>query len=407
MTNEELLKAAKDMVEKSLIDSTALATAGKLNPEQVDRYVTSMVDMTQLKGNVRIVRFRPEQYYIEKLGIGTRVSLPAAEATATSIRRGVSHSRITLAPKEIITPFELSTTYLEINLEGESVENVIVNAMALQTGNDIEELAINGDILGHARIESDLVDDPGASDTKVVKDSFMALFDGWLRKTDSANVYDAAGADISSTVMSRAMLKLPVKWRRIRRDMRYLVSMDHEQLYLEKLASRATALGDSAVEGGAASRPFGVPLVSVPLLEAEPLVVEHKTLGAAPSTVSLRYAPIGTDVTVTLQSLAGVPTTPYVETTDYTVDRTLGTLTNTAGPGALAAGADVKITYHSRGQFLFTNFANLIFAIGRDITIENDRDIVKRANIYVIHSKVDCEIEEVLAIVKGINVGIN
>ncbi len=408
MTNEELLAQAKAIIEKSLISTTDLASAGKLNPEQADRFIDYVIDVTELQNNVRVVRFKPETMEINKIGVGRRVTVLASEASATSVRRGVSHNKITLQPVEVMTPWELTTNYLEINLEGESVEEKIVRMMSTQTANDLEELFINGDALGHARLESDIYDDAGASTTKYIRDNYIAAFDGWLRRADGANVYDAGGANISSTVFSRALLRLPIKFRRIRRDMRFLVSADHEQLYLEKLSSRATAAGDAALQGAGGNQVFGVPIASVPLLESEPLVVEHFTVGAAPDTVSLRYAPIGTTVVVTDQTITESPVDPYTEgaADDYTVDRTAGTITTVAG-GAFNAGGDFKVTYNSRGQFLFTNFMNLILAIGRDITIERDRDIFKRTNQYAITTKVHVQVEELTALVKGINVGIN
>lgn len=406
MTNEELLIAAKEMVEKSIISTTDLASAGKLNPEQADRFIDYVIDVTQLRNAVRVVRFSPETMNIDKIGVGRRVTMPATEATAPSARAGISTSKVTLTPKELITPFEISDTFTEINLEGDSVENTIVRMMATQFANDAEELFINGDTLGHARVESDVTIDGSGSTTDVVKDTFTALFDGWLRLADGGNIYDAAGADISSTVFSRMLNSMPAKFRRVRADLRNLCSLDHEQLYREKVASRATGAGDAALQDKTNLTPFGVPLVGVPLLEAEPLVVEHFTAAAAPAVLSLRYAPIATDVIVTDDDLASTATTPYVLTTDYTVDTNAGTVT-TVDSAALDAGGNVKVTYHSRGQLLLSNYLNFVLGIGRDIRMESDRDIFKRTNQYAITTKVACEIEEVTAIVKGINVGIN
>lgn len=405
MTNEELIKQAVETIQKSLISSTDLASAGAMNPEQVDRFVDYVIDVTELKNNIRVVKFRPESMYIDKIGVGRRVSMLATEASSPSMRRGVNTSRITLTPVEVMTPFEISYNFLEINIEGESVEQHIVRMMSTQTANDLEEQMINGDTLGHARLEDDLKD--SGSTTEYIKDSFIAAYDGWLRLADNGNIYDANGADISLTVFSRMLLNLPVKFRRNRKDMRFLVSLDHEQLYMEKLASRATAAGDDAIEG-VGRKPFGVPLVGVPLLESEPLVVEHFTVGAAPATVNLRYAPIATDVVVTVQDLGAIPVTPYVEGAgnDYTVDTTNGTVTTVVG-GALNAGGNIKVTYQSRGQLLFTNFMNLILAIGRDMTLKRDEDIFKRVNQFALTTKIDVEIEEATALVKGINVGIN
>lgn len=403
MTNEELLQKARELVEKSLIDTSALATGGKLNPVQSNKFIDYVIDVTMLKGNVRVVRFKPESLEIDKIGVGQRVTVPKAEAQAPQVRRGVTTSKVTLTPKELMTPFEISDNFAEINIEGESVEDTVVRMMATQTANDMEEMMINGDVLGHARLQSDMLE--GGNATQYVKDSYMALIDGWLRLADAGNIFDSRGADINSTFFSRMITSMPVKFRRVRRDMRFLASLDHEQLYREKIASRATGAGDAALQSQDSLRPFGIPLVGVPLLEKEPLVVQHITFAAAPDTQALRYGPID-NVVITPDSLGSSPTTKYIETTDYTVDYTNGTIT-TVGGGAMAAGGTFKVTYTSYGQVLLTNYSNLILGIGRDIRIERARDIFKTTNQYAITTKIDVEIEEVTAMVKGINVGLN
>jgi hypothetical protein len=407
MTNEELIQAAKEMVEKGIIATSDLATAGKLNPEQANKFIDFVIDITMLHNNVRVVRFRPESLDIDKIGVGQRVTVPKAEAQAPTIRRGVTTSKVTLTPVELMTPFEISDNFVEINIEGDSVEDTIVRMMATQTANDMEELMINGYTEGPARLESDMMD--GGSATQYVKDSYIALFDGWLRLADGGNIYDASGADVSSTFFSRMINSMPVKFRRTRRDMRFLVSLDHEQLYREKVASRATGAGDAALQSQDALRPFGVPLIGVPLLEKEPRVVEHITLGAAVDTQALRYGPISAgSVVVTPDTLGNTPVTPFVEgaAADYTIDYTAGTISNVGG-GAMAAGGTFKVTYTSYGQVLLTNYANLILGIGRDIRMERDRDIYKSTNQYAISTKIAVEVEELTALVKGINVGIN
>lgn len=399
MTNEEL-------IQKAVITTDALATAGKLNPVQSDQFIDFVIDVTMLKGNVRVVRFRNETMQIDKIGVGARVTVPKAEAQAPQIRRGVHTSKVELTPKDQMTPFEISDNFPDQSIEGERVEDTVTRLMATQTANDLEELMINGDVLGPARIEADLVD--GGHATDVVRDAFMAQFNGWLRAADSANIYDAEGADVGSIIFSRMINSLPVKFRRVRGNLRFLCSLDHEQLYREKVGARQTPAGDEANRAMAPLTPFGIPLVGVPLLEAEPRVVEHITFAAAPDTQALRYAPIGADVTITPTTLGNSPQTPFVEgaAADYTVDRTAGTISSVAG-GAMNAGGTFKVTYHSQGQMLLTDYMNLILAIGRDITIERDRDIYKGVTQFAITTRISVNIEEVTAIVKGINIGLN
>ena len=404
-TNEELMATAKTRVEKAVITTDALATAGKLNPQQADQFIDYVIDQSVLKNNARIVRFNPEQLEINKIGIGRRVAMPAAEATDPRKRRGVTTSKVVLRPREIIVPWEVTDSVAEVNLEGAKLLDHIVKMMAAQCNNDIEELALQGDVLGPAILESDYVD--GGDTTRYVKDGYLAMFNGWLRLADTlTHLYDAAGANVGSTIFSRMLNALPTKWRRNRGDLRFYIAPDLEQLYREKTSTRATPLGDAAAQTDQVLKPFGVPLIAAPLFPMYPKVVEHFALPAfGAGSVTLRYKPIITNSDiVTLQTLGDTPTTPYVRVTDYTINPATGVIAATAGPGALAAGANIKVTYSAKPQILLTHAKNFIVGIGRDIRIEKDRDIYKRANQYVITLKVAVQFEETDAITKGFNV---
>jgi hypothetical protein len=398
MTNEEL-------VQRAIITAGDLAAAGKLNDVQSTQYTDYVIDVTELRGSVRVVRFRGENLQIDKIGVGQRVSVPKEEAKDPGLRRGISTSKVTLTPREVMTPFEISDTFAEHSIEGEAVEDTVMRLMATQTANDLEELLIAGDKLGPARIEADLIE--GGSGTKVVKDTFLALVDGWFKLLDGGNVYDAEGANVSSKVFSGMIKRLPVKFRRSRRNLRFLMALDLEQNWREKVATRMTGKGDDALSSSGTIPVYGIPMIAVPLLDPEPRVVKHVTLAAAGgAATSLGYAPIGTEVYVTPTTLGSTPTTPYIEDTDYVLNRAAGTIAAKLG-GALAAGGNVKVTFHTRAQIGLTDFQNLILAIGREIRIETDRDIFKGVNQFAITTKVDAQIEEVTATVKGINIGLD
>ena len=82
-----------------------------------------------------------------------------------------------------------------------------------------------------------------------------------------------------------------------------------------------------------------------------------------------------------------------------------GTISTTVA-GAVVSGT-FKVTYESEGQGLLTDQNNLILAIGRDIRIERDRDIYKAVTQFAITTRVSVNVEEVTAIVKGLNIGLN
>lgn len=393
MTNEEL-------VQKAIVTTDAIASQGKLNPQQANKFIDYVFDLSGLKNAVRTVRFDPETLHIDKIGVGRRVAVPAAEAAAPTERRGINTSRVTLTPKEIMVPFEIGDTFKEINLEKGDVEDHIIKMMAAQLANDLENLYIEGDLLGRAVIQSEILE--GGSDTQVVKDSYLGLFNGWLRRADSGHILDAEGQNIGANLFSRALNEMPAKFRRNRANLRFMTSPELEQLYREKVSTRATAVGDNALNGNGPQAPFGVPLVDFALYPYKYREVEHVTLTGT-TAVALRRAPVA-NVVATLATLANVPTTPFIDDTDYDVDLAAGTIARDGG-GAIGSGNLVKVTYDAMPTVLLTHMMNLIIGIGRDIRIEKDRDIYRRTNQYAITLKAAVEVEEPDAIVKVVNIG--
>jgi len=265
MTNQEL-------VEKGIIVASALATQGKLNPQQADKFLDYVIDETKLKDAARIVRFKPESYDIDKIGVGARAAVPKAEATDPGIRRGIVTSRVRLTPEEVMVPVEISDIFKDVNIEGDDVETHIIKMFATQLANDLEELYIIGDILGPAVLEGNIVD--GGSTTQYIRDSYLALMNGWLRICDGtttplrvgAHVVNAAGVNIESKIFSNAIKAMPEKFKRNRNQLRFLIAPDLEQNYREKISTRATGAGDVALSTTKNLTPFGIEAVPIPLL---------------------------------------------------------------------------------------------------------------------------------------------
>lgn len=403
MNNSQIVEL---LVQKGIIETGDLATGGKLNPVQADRFIDFVIDETGLKEMSRIVRFRNEELKIDKIGVGKRVTVPAAEAKDPSVRKGVTTSQVILNPSEIMTPFELSQTFMEHNIEGEPVEDRIVRMMATAMGNDAEELLILGDTVGPAILESEFRD--GGSTTQYIKDSFLALGDGWLKLASGGDAHqvDIQGASVSPNVFSRMIQAMPTKFRRNPSRLRFILPMDLEQMYRERLSTRATGGGDRALGSAIDSRiaAFGIPIVPVSLLHQRPTIVEHVTFTGSGSTVSLKYTNIQNVVVSTSNLSTNPPETPFILTTDYTVDLVNGTITHAGGGSAIGATAVVKVTYQSSPHIILTHMDNMITAIGRDIQIERDRDIFARLNQWAITTKVDAKYEELDAVVHAFNI---
>jgi len=398
MTNEQIVEI---LVKKGIITADALAGAGKLNPKQADRFLDYVFDLSKLKNIARMVKFSPESMEIDRIGIGDRVAWPKALAKAPQVRQGVSHSKIALTPVEVIVPFEIGQVYKEINIEGDKVEDHIVQLFAKQFNNNLEQMYIRADTLGEAVLEGDLID--GGSTTGYIKDPLMALITGWLRRADASNLVDNGGVNVSDSTFGAMLRALPEKYKRDLDQMVFLAPSNLEQLYRERTGTRATPAGDEARSSRGRLTPYGVTLDTIPLMQFYPTIVEHLTMPGGATPVSLRYNPVlaGSDV-VTLQTLDLTPTLPYTGGgVDYTFDDVNGTIT----PAAALFGANVKVTYQAFPQVLLTVLNNLIVGIGRDITVERARDIYSLTDQWVMHAKVAVQIENDEAIVKAHSIG--
>jgi hypothetical protein len=399
MTNQEL-------IQKATITTAAMASAGKLNAKQANRFVDYVEDESMMKDIVRIERFTNEEMFIEKLGVGRRVAVPKAEAADPQVRYGISTSKVTLAPVEIMVPFEIGDLVKKRNIEGKNLEDHIIKLMAKSLANNLEELHWLGNTNGPAVLQNEII--PGGSDTLYRKDTYLALYNGWLKAAEAGHIVNAQGADISLAIFGRMLRAMPRKFKRNKGLLKWLLSSNHEQHYREGLAGRQTPMGDAAVNSKDSPNPFGVSMLPVGLLPEDPLYSEDSVANADGTTpTALTYGPI-TDLVLTTQTLDKQPEAKYVvgAGNDYTQDLAAGTWTRLTG-GNIGSGATIKATYNSAGKIILTNPKNMIIAIGLDnLRIERDRNIYKTVNEFAITADAFCTFEETDAVVLATNVAV-
>lgn len=393
----------KELVRKAVISATdTLAASGKLNDAQADKFLDYVFDETKLSKIARTVKFRNENMQIDKIGVGSRAAVPKAEAVDPGHRRGLTTSQVTLSPVEIMVPFEITDIFFEHNLEGDKVEQHIIKMFATQLANDLEELMIHGQATpGFNALENAVY--PGGSSTLYVKDAYMALFDGFLRLAQGGNLVDFANASLGAATFRRMLNAMPSKFRRDPSKLRWIVSLETETLWREKVAARGTGMGDASLNGDGNMTPFGIPMVPVPLMDHYVRQSESVTFSAGAGLIqSLGFGPIQSgSVVITASGVGSVPVAAYTEGVDYSVDYTNGVVTNLAA--GIGATDTVEVTYRSNPQILLTHESNLIVAIGRDVRLERDRDIFRGVNQYALTVKADVEFEEDTALVLGYN----
>jgi len=244
----------EQMLEKAIIqtgDMTGSGKGGLLNPEVANKFVDFVFDISVMKNNARLMKIAPDQKYVDKVAVGSRVAVPKSEATTVSTRRGVTTSRVTITSKPIAVPWEISREVLARNIEGESFEDHVAKMMGTQLGNDLEELFIRGNT--------------GSGDT------YLAMMNGWGKLAESGHLVDAGRVSINTvdnakTVFGNMIRSMPDKFKRDRSKLRFFCGSNVYQDYIEALSTRATALGDTALVQRLTLTPFGIPLIEVPMI---------------------------------------------------------------------------------------------------------------------------------------------
>ncbi len=123
--------------------------------------------------------------------------------------------------------------------------------MAIQAGNDFEDLGINGDTTS--------------------ADALLSAFDGWLKlakNSSETNQIFFSGSGLTKSIFSQMLKNLPTKYQSRRNDLRFFVPVNLTQDYIDTLSDRETALGDELIAEGARALAYGIPVIAVPLMPA-------------------------------------------------------------------------------------------------------------------------------------------
>lgn len=256
MSNELLQK----VVDTVLVSAGG---GGLLNAEQADRFIDYMWDETTLSKEAREIRLRADTRDIDRINLGTRIARKATEGVDDSENAKPSFTKITVTTSKLRLDWELTTESLEDNIAGDDLEDHVARMMATQFGNDLEDLAINGDTAS--------------------TDPLLSAFDGYRKRGKSRGTWVAATTPsdgLTKEVFNQALKEVPRKYLARKGDLKFYTSAGLIQDFLNNLANRETDLGDNVWFGGPPSgvsgsggptgiRPYGVQLVEIPLMSED------------------------------------------------------------------------------------------------------------------------------------------
>lgn len=237
----------KTIIEKADVTLATLASGGLMNPEQADTFLRMVQSAPTILKDSRFVQMASDTRKIEKIGFGSRILRPGQEGKvlADADRSAPSTSTITLNAKEVIAEVHITYDTLENNIEGNNLQNTIMQMLAERAALDIEEVIVNGD--------------------KSSADPYLALLDG-LRKQATSHVVDHAAGAFSKDVFKKAYKAVPAKYLRNPKDWKFYASHGLEVEWKDQVAGRQTNLGDFSLQGGLASA-YGVPVDGIAMLQ--------------------------------------------------------------------------------------------------------------------------------------------
>lgn len=240
------------------IDSTLFTTGGQLSAATFDRFLDFVVDQQVGLRRCTTRRMIGTQGHTDVLTVARRKLRAAVEGTEPSLANAVGTKRRTLNTVEVIWPEDLTLTFLEDNIEGRGAETHIARLLALAFGNDLEDLAWNGDASPDSGTSSD----------------FLTINNGWiaLMLADGDVLSVGMGSETANSDALFSLYKnLPVEFQGLG-DLGFFVPMKFGFKYADEVSTRETTLGDQAlINGLPAMRYFGIPVISTPKLYEENL----------------------------------------------------------------------------------------------------------------------------------------
>jgi hypothetical protein len=236
------------------VDLSSIASAGKLRSETASAFLDFVVgDQPTLSVIEKRVMNSPTAR-LDRIGVGSRKLVAATENTAPSDTDAITFGKHSLSVTEAIWAEDISLSFLEDNIAGSNAEATIANVVAKAIGEELNDMAWNGD-------------DDSATAWIAINNGFEDLF-----VTDE----DSAVTDVDNTSNSTALATLNALYKgmssqyRTISDQRIFASPGFATAYMGELGDRATMLGDQTLVGGSTGLSyFGIPITVDRHLDAD------------------------------------------------------------------------------------------------------------------------------------------
>lgn len=236
------------------IQSSSLLTGGQLNPTQQNEFFRLIRTLPGMFSIARFERVDQKQHHIDRLHIGEPITHAVGENDNTQFLAGPKTSQIEILTRKLKSSWNVTTETLIENIEKKDFEQTLMEGMTSRIGTDLEMLGIQGDINTNA-----LVNTPFGR--------LLRRLDGWDLQTEEAHIVDCGGINVQKSIFAEMIRRMPQQYL-ADPGLRWITSKIVEVDWLDTVAERATAMGDAAYTG-TAPRPYGIPMISIPLIPAD------------------------------------------------------------------------------------------------------------------------------------------
>ena len=259
------MSSNRQLMKDTISASDTLTGTGKgglLNPEQARRFISYMTDNTTLLRDTRLETMAAPEKQLDFLLIGSRLIRKATEATSPSELAAANTSRKELRSIKVRLAADITSEFLEDNIEGQSAEDRIARELAQQFGNDLADLMLNGDTAATG-------DDA----------SFLSIGDGIIKQAKTSadtHKFKLTGTDYKGTIFPGILSMMPNKFKNDRANMRIYCSSSVADAYILSVTDRMTVLGDDTLKTGLFDRFLGIKVFPIEYMPDDVIILTHR-----------------------------------------------------------------------------------------------------------------------------------
>ena len=239
-----------EILEQLVKSSITTTIGGTFAYDQYTQFIRLTKEKSQLLKRVNVLTgIRASQRRLDDIIFSEDALQKATQGVAPTNLIHPTITTRTMDLVEIIYPLDVTLNFIEENIEGNNVEDTILDGVTKAFANGITKQAIAGD----------------TSNTQQPK-----LLDGWLKKmaadalVNKVNLATGELTDVKAE-FSKMLKAMPIEWK-TDPGLAFIVSPDVYQTYQDQLGARSTALGDSVITGTAPIRYNGIEVIPVPYM---------------------------------------------------------------------------------------------------------------------------------------------